>query len=105
MLPDVASKQGMTRDVLRDMRGIFDSMDMSHHGVVDRRCPPEHALPMLTSPDECVEDEVSHSGGSLQPRTRHDAMVTVNDESSGRLRARAASPLRVCLQGAGDPVS
>ena len=27
----------MSRDVLRDMRGIFDSMDMSHHGVVDRR--------------------------------------------------------------------
>jgi len=37
MLPGQMEKQNMTRDVLRDMRGIFDSMDMSHHGVVDRR--------------------------------------------------------------------
>jgi len=31
------TQANMSRDVLRDMRGIFDSMDMSHHGVVDRR--------------------------------------------------------------------
>jgi len=27
----------VTRETLRDMRSVFDSMDMSHHGVVDRR--------------------------------------------------------------------
>jgi len=27
----------VTKETLRDMRNVFDSMDMSHHGVVDRR--------------------------------------------------------------------
>jgi len=33
-LPD---KSALTKDMLRDMRSVFDSMDMSHHGVVNRR--------------------------------------------------------------------
>eukprot|EP00658_Telonema_sp_P-2_P014139 TRINITY_DN1535_c0_g1_i1.p1 TRINITY_DN1535_c0_g1~~TRINITY_DN1535_c0_g1_i1.p1 ORF type:complete len:374 (-),score=101.22 TRINITY_DN1535_c0_g1_i1:351-1472(-) len=30
-------KAALTKGVLRDLRGVFDSMDMSHHGVVNRR--------------------------------------------------------------------
>merc|ERR1712166_627132 len=32
-----AAQQGLTKNVLHDMRQVFDSMDMSHHNVVSRR--------------------------------------------------------------------
>lgn len=50
-------KQNVTREVLRDMRSIFDSMDMSHHGVVDRR-----ALAIQCHKNEKLNDLFSSEG-------------------------------------------
>merc|ERR1711934_15294 len=51
------SSEGAPREVIREMRGVFDSMDMSHHGVVNRR-----ALAIQCHKNQSLNDLFSSEG-------------------------------------------